>query len=132
MTTVELLTVIVIIGVLSAIAMPAFFLHRDRARDAQAKASARAAQTAAMEVGTENDGRFDGPKGVTVLRLVSVDPSLAGEDLSVPLATAETFTVRIRSDTGNTFDVKRNSDGTTNLTCASADDAGCPSDGSWD
>jgi len=132
MTLVELLTVIVIIGMLGGIAVPAYFHHRDRARDAQAKAEARAAQTAAIEIGQENGGAFDGPGGVTVANLVAREPGLEPEDLHVPVVQAETYTVRVRSETGNTFDVTQHADGRIALTCASADDAGCPADGSWD
>jgi type II secretory pathway pseudopilin PulG len=129
---IELLTVIVVLGALVGIAVPAFFQHRDRARDAQAQASARAAQSAAMEIAQQNDGRFDGPEGVTVLNLVALDGSLEEVDLTVPLALAETYTLRVQSDTGNTFDVTQNDDGSVDLTCASADAAGCPADGTWD
>jgi type II secretory pathway pseudopilin PulG len=129
---IELLTVIVIVGILAGIAVPAFFHHRDRARDAQAKASVRAAQSAAMEVSADNGGRFDGPDGVTVQNLEAEDPSLVDASLTVPLALADTYTVRVQSETGNTFDVTQTESGTTDLTCASADDAGCPADGTWD
>jgi prepilin-type N-terminal cleavage/methylation domain-containing protein len=128
----ELLTVIVIIGLLLAIVVPVFLHHRDRARDSQAKANVRAAQTAAMEIGGDNGGRYDGPDGVTVANLREYESALADADLTVPLAMEDTYTVRIQSETGNTFDVSQNDDGTTDLTCASADDAGCPSDGTWD
>ena len=128
----ELLTVIVILGILTAIVVPSFLHHRDRARDAQAKASARAAQTAAISIGEENGGRFNGPDGVSVVNIRAYELTLDDTDLTVPLAAAQTYTVRVQSDTGNTFDITQNDDGTADLTCASADDAGCPSDGTWD
>lgn len=129
---IELLTVVVVLGTLMAIAVPAFFLHRDRARDANAQASARAAQTAALEIGQENGGRYSGPGGVTADNLRAAEPTLEGVGLTVPLVQPDSFTVRIQSETGNTFDIRQNDDGTVDLTCASADDAGCPSDGTWD
>ena len=129
MTMIEVLTVVVILGTLMAIAVPAFFNHRDRARDANAKASVRAAQTAAMEIGQESRGSY---ADVSVTNLERVEPALDDASLTVPTARPDTFTVRVRSETGNTFDVRQNTDGTVDLTCASADDAGCPTDGTWD
>jgi type II secretory pathway pseudopilin PulG len=131
-TVVELLTAIVIAGILAGLAVPAFFHHRDRARDAQAKANVRAAQAAAMEIGQGNGGRFNGPDGVTVTNLIAVDESLDDVSLTVPFALPDTYAVRVQSETGNTFDVTHTSFGATDLSCASADDGGCPADGTWD
>jgi type IV pilus assembly protein PilA len=128
---VELLSVLVLIGLLGAIAVPAYLQQRDRARDVQAQADARAAQTAALEIGQEN-GRYNGPGGVSVANLVTIEPALADAELTVPSSAPDTFTVRVQSLTGNSFDITRNDNGTTDLTCASADDAGCPADGTWD
>ena len=49
-TLVELLVVMLILGLLAAIAIPAFFNQRDKARDAQAKTHARTAETAIGDV----------------------------------------------------------------------------------
>ncbi len=45
-TLVELLVVMLILGLLAAIAIPAFFNQRDKAKDADAKSAARTAETA--------------------------------------------------------------------------------------
>src|SRR5262245_49342165 len=104
-TGVEVLTVMAVLCLLFAFAVPAYFKQRDKARDAQAKANARGAESAALEVGAENDGRYSGRGGVTVASLRAQDPSLRGARLSVPLALADTFTIRVQSESGNTFDV---------------------------
>ncbi len=130
-TLVELLVVMLIIGLLAAISVPAFYGQRDKANDADAKVAVRTAQTAAETVSVDNGGAYDGAGGVTVANLVGVEEVLSDSDLSVPAVASDGYTVRVRSATGNTFDISRNDDGTVDLTCAVPGDAGCPSDGTW-
>ena len=59
-TLVELLVVMLILGLLAAIAIPAFFNQRDKARDAEAKSAVRTAQTAIETYATDHDGKYTG------------------------------------------------------------------------
>ena len=131
-TLVELLVVMLILGLLAAIAIPAFFNQRDKARDAQAKTYARTAETAAETIATDNDGAYNGAAGVTVANLQNVESTLNGATLSVSNVTADTYTVTATSDTGNTFSISRAANGTTSLTCTQGGTAGCPTGGNWD
>lgn len=131
-TLVELLVVMLILGLLAAIAIPAFFGERDKARDAEAKAAVRSAATAAETIATDNEGDYDGAGGVTVANLRAVEETLSDANLSVPAVAANSYTVRVTSVTGTTFDLTRNGDGTFDLDCAPAAAAGCPPDGTWD
>jgi type IV pilus assembly protein PilA len=131
-TLVELLVVMLIIGLLSAIAIPSFFNQRQKAKDAQAKVAVRSAQTAAETIATDNDGDYDGPGGVTVANLVNVESTLGQAALSVPAAGANTYTVRVTSTTGNFFDIRRFADGHTEATCQNVGDDGCPPSGLWE
>lgn len=129
-TLVELLVVMLILGILAAIAIPSFFAQRDKARDADAKAAVRTAQTAMETFATDNNGAYT---GVAVTDLQDIEPTLNDATLSLPApAGANTYEVRATSDTGETFDIIRNADGTVDLECATAGDGGCPSDGTWD
>jgi type IV pilus assembly protein PilA len=130
-TLVELLVVMLILGILAAVAIPSFFLQRDKGRDADAKAAVRTAQNAAETVATDNEGNYNGPGGVTVASLEAAEATLADADLSVPLVSASGYTVRVTSATGNTFDITRNLNGTVDLTCTVPGSAGCPPDGTW-
>ncbi len=80
---------------------------------------------------TANEGDYDGPGGVTVPNLMATEQTLTGTALTVPMVTANSYTVRVQSATGNTFDIRHNSDGTVDMSCATAGHGGCPSDGNW-
>jgi prepilin-type N-terminal cleavage/methylation domain-containing protein len=129
---VELLIVMLILGLLAAVAIPSFFIQRDKAKDADAKAAVRTAQTAAETIATDNNGDYDGANGVTILNLRAVEPTLEDANLSVPAVGAKTYTVRVESETGNRFDIRRDIDGHTELTCVVQDSGGCPADGTWE
>jgi type IV pilus assembly protein PilA len=131
-TLVELLIVMLILGLLAAVAIPSFFFQRDKARDAEAKVAVRTAENAAETIATDNDGNYDGARGVTVPNLIAVEATLVGASLSVPAVAPSTYTVRVTSVTGNTFDISRFADGHTQATCLGLGNAGCPTDGTWD
>lgn len=130
-TLVELLVVMLILGLLAAIAIPSFFNQRDKARDADAKSSARTAQTAIETYATDNGGKYT---GATVALLKGIEATLndvADADFALANVADKTYTITITSDTGNTFSIARQADGTTNLPCTAPNQGGCPSTGFW-
>ena len=144
-TLVELLVVMLIIGLLAAIAIPAFFNQRDKAKDSNAKEGVRTAQTAMETCATDSGGSY---VGCDVTKLVAIEPTLADYGTNLTLAgvtpTATSYTVQVKSTgaDGNLFQITRNSGGTIDYKCGtaagvppattSAGKAGCPSTGNWD
>ncbi len=126
-TLVELLVVMLIIGLLAAIAIPSFFNQRDKARDADAKSAARTAQTAIETYATDNGGSY---AGADVDSLIAIESTLTDRVFNVT-SDDSSYTVTAQSETGNEFSITRNSDGTTELTCTTAGSAGCPESGEW-
>src|ERR1700742_3390772 len=57
-TLIELLVVMLILGILAAIALPAFFNQKDKAGDSKAKENAHTAQVAMETCATENNGQY--------------------------------------------------------------------------
>lgn len=57
---IELMVVVVIIGILAAIAIPNFIRLKDRAKESEVKANAHTVQLAAEEYSTDNDGLYSG------------------------------------------------------------------------
>jgi type IV pilus assembly protein PilA len=128
-TLVELLVVMLILGLLAAIAIPAFFNQRDKAKDADAKSGARSAQTAIETYSTDNDGSYVGADGAGVL--TDIEETLTNYDLTVGGLGQKTYRVTVGSDTGTNFWIQRNDDGSLEFSCDSPGDGGCPSSGSW-
>jgi len=135
---IELLVVILIIGLLAAIAIPRFINQQEKAHGSQAKAAAHTA-VVAMQAYATSDGHsgFDGAT-VPILRLE--EPTLADADLNiVGTPTDEAYQLNVVSKSASNpvrFTVQRIS-GTTLRTCtlpnqgdAPADIGGC-NDGNW-
>jgi type IV pilus assembly protein PilA len=130
-TLVELLVVMLILGLLAAIAIPSFFNQRDKAKDADAKAAVRTAQTAMETYATDHQGSY---AAATPAALVAIENTLsdAGARLTVPSSATDSYTVQVAStNTPNVFRIIRNADGTTDLECDNDGNDGCPANGVW-
>ena len=139
-TLVELLVVMLIIGLLAAIAIPAFFNQRNKAYDANAKEQARTAETAMETYATDNGGTY---QNVTPAKLAAIENSIQTAGTSAYLsaaasqgATFKGWTLTVTSpSTTNTFTIARDpATGALSYTCgpvANQGTGGCPSGGNW-
>jgi type IV pilus assembly protein PilA len=126
---IELLVVVLIIGVLAAIAIPSFVGQKDKATDAQAKELARTAQTAAEAIGTDHNGHYD---NVTVKELKQDEPSIpvavsATEAyLSSTTHATDEYSVTVTAADGSEFTISRAGNGAITRQCTStAGKQGC-------
>src|SRR5918992_1590775 len=92
-TLVELLVVMLILGILAAIAIPTFFNQRDKARDADAKTGARTAETAMETYATENGGSYGTVPATVEARLVAIEPTLQASRLEVTYPAGAAYAV---------------------------------------
>jgi len=134
-TLIELLVVMLILGILAAIAIPAFFNQREKATDAQAKAATRTAETAIETYATENGGSY---VGATSAILHGIEPTLVEEtkgnnEITLSNLGAKKFTVTSKSGSGTTFSITRNEGGTVTFSCSESatGKGGCPKGGEW-
>src|SRR6478672_3998775 len=121
-TLIELLVVMLILGILAAIALPAFFNQREKAGDAKAKETVHTAQVAIETYATEHNGSYEGANNE---ELHKIEPSLPAEEAEKPEITivdnaggnpGYVITVKSESASGNEFTVE-NEEGTLSYTC---------------
>ncbi len=131
-TLIELLVVILIIGILAAIALPAFLNQRAKAQDTEAKSAARTAQTAMETFYTDNQSYVCDAACVQTIE-PALKEGVAGEagGLTV-VGTADSFKIDVKqSKTGSVFTIEKTAAGSVKRSCTTANTKGCPKSGLW-
>jgi type IV pilus assembly protein PilA len=127
-TLIELLVVMLILGILAAIALPAFFNQKQKATDAKAKEYAHSAEVAMETYSTDNGGSY---LGATDAALVAIEPTLSGAGTIISgVPTATTYKITITSGSTNTFSIT-NTAGNLTFSCLAKGQGGCPTSGDW-
>jgi len=120
-TLIELLAVILIIGILAALALPAFLGQADKARDSNAKADVRNAVSHMEACFAEPENYGPCP--------TSENPLPLGVSLTITNG-GSGYAVSKMSETGTIFTIDRDASGHAH-SCTQPGTGGCRSDSSW-
>lgn len=126
-TLIELLVVMLILGILAAIAIPAFFNQKEKAHDSSAKEEAHTAQVAMETCATENGGSYE---SCTIPVLENIEPTL-GKNGNVLTKAEEAeegkgYELAVENDdTKDVFEIVRNEEGVVTFPCTGSG-GGCP------
>jgi type IV pilus assembly protein PilA len=120
-TLIELLVVMLILGILAAIALPAFFNQKEKAGDAKAKEYAHSTQVA-LETFYTDHGTY---VGADKPALVAIEPTLSNANLSLAGLSANSYEITVTSSTTHTFGI-HNAAGAFTYPCAPGGQGGCP------
>lgn len=129
-TLVELLVVILIIGILAAIALPLFLGQEGKARDAEAKSNARNL-VSQVESCFAREEDYRNCQTLAALGTTGLSLGASTGEVTVSAPSAHVYTITALSTSGTTYVIRKDLGTGAVQTCSPGGSGGCASNGSW-
>ena len=125
----ELLVVILIVGILAAIAIPQFLNQKAKGEDASSKSATRQTMTA-LETYYNDNGNYQASTS-DLQRIDGTVPNSGTAPGTMTLTTAaDTYTVRVHARGGRWYEIEKTLTAVIRR-CGPANDGGCKANSSW-
>ena len=130
-TLIELLVVILIIGILAAIALPAFLGQQEKGQDADAKSQARNL-VSQVESCYATEQTYANCMTAGDLGNTGLDIGTGDGQVQVVSADSDQYLITAKSKaSGQSFTIEKKDTGVSERTCDLDGEGGCPSTGVW-
>jgi type IV pilus assembly protein PilA len=133
-TLIELLVVILIIGILAAIALPAFLGQRSKGQDSSAKSDARNMVSQIESCFTDTQDYSSCTTltntGLSVVNGIGAVPKGSVGASGAP-AGSDSYTIVAQSKSGNYFSIVKATSGTSTRSCNTGGQGSCLTGGTW-
>jgi type IV pilus assembly protein PilA len=127
-TLIELLVVILIIGILAAIALPAFLSQRSKGQDADAKSASRNL-VSHVESFYATEQTYVGAAASNDVTNSGLDLGAGSGQVEITAAGANTYTIVGHSKSGGDFTISKAANGVLSRTCDKKGEGACPASG---
>jgi type IV pilus assembly protein PilA len=129
-TLIELLVVILIIGILAAIALPAFLSQRSKGQDADAKSAARNL-VSHVESFYATEQTYAGAAASNDVTQSGLSIGGGQGQVEITASNVNSYTIVGHSRSGNNFTISKAANGQLTRSCTTPGDGACPSSGNW-
>jgi type IV pilus assembly protein PilA len=136
-TLIELLVVMLILGILAAIALPAFFNQKEKAGDAKAKETAHSLQVAMETCGTDNNGVYSTTNCLqaNLNEIEATIPAASEPEESIQITVtpkgSEGYELEVENTLSSNIFWIKNNEGEMEYPCTTGGKGGCPTEEEW-